>query len=545
MRPTTGGLLAPNADPQWRQRFYDANLYGQSTIGQEMAAAAFRDPGVSIEFYGTERATTVTSLAEIHRRSMRVADGLRRLGVGAGDRVAVQIPNWVEGAIAFQALMYLGAVAVPIVHIYGPTEVGFILRQSQARAYIVPDRWRNVDYLERLDGLGDTPSVEHLIVIGDRLPPGACSWDSIEAGGDNPITEVPADPDAICLIIYTSGTTAEPKGVQHTHNTLLAEVRSTRAALDNVTGPVLAAFPAGHIAGVLNVLRMSLFAIKTILMDRWDPAEAARLISERLVSATSGAPVFLASLLEERIRQGLDLSSLQSYLVGAASVPPALVEEAQAAGIPAFRCYGSSEHPVVTTGTPLDPLAERAMTDGRPTVGNELRLVDDDGNDVAPGRDGELLCRGPEQFVGYTNVSLNDDAFTPGGWFRTGDVGRLKPGGWLTITDRKKDVVIRGGENISSKEVEDLLSRHPAVAEVAVVAAPDPRMGETVCAFVIPRSGATLSLEEVQGFFREAGVARQKTPERLEIVEDLPRSAAGKVRKVDLRARLSVHDLSG
>jgi acyl-CoA synthetase (AMP-forming)/AMP-acid ligase II len=211
------------------------------------------------------------------------------------------------------------------------------------------------------------------------------------------------------------------------------------------------------------------------------------------------------------------------------------VERADAAGIPVYRAYGSSEHPVITTGTPDDPISKRAGTDGRLTPGNEIRLLDDEDRDVAVGADGEIVSRGPELFVGYRDGALDADSFLPGGWFRTGDIGRLDSGGYLTITDRKKDVIIRGGENIASKEVEDLLAMHPAVVEAAAVGHPDERYGERVAVFVQVREGHTIDLDEIRRHFERLGVARQKTPEHLELVDSFPRSLSGKVRKVELR----------
>ena len=431
----------------------------------------------------------------------------------------------------------LGCVVVPIIHIYGPREVGFILRQSGARVLVMPDRWRNIDYRERFDAITDITSLEHVVLIGEHGPAGAIPWHRL-AECATPATLPLTPPDDVCLLIYTSGTTAEPKGVQHTTNTLVAEIRSTAAALGERRGVNLAALPAGHIAGVLGLLRMFVLGVSSVVMDQWDPPLAARLVQEHRITTTAGAPFFLSSLLDEAERQGTDLASLTNYMVGAASVPAALVQRADAAGVRAYRAYGSSEHPVISTGTPRDTLAQRAGTDGRLTPGNEIRLLDDDDRGVGVGEDGEIVSRGPELFVGYTDPGLDRDSFLPGGWFRTGDIGRLDSDGFLTITDRKKDVIIRGGENIASKEVEDLLATHPAVAEAASVGRPDDRYGERVAAFIRLRPGRSIDLEEVRRHFAASGVAKHKTPEHLEIVDEFPRSLSGKVRKVELRARL-------
>jgi acyl-CoA synthetase (AMP-forming)/AMP-acid ligase II len=271
-------------------------------------------------------------------------------------------------------------------------------------------------------------------------------------------------------------------------------------------------------------------------MQSWDAALAASLIDRHAVTSSAGAPVQLTGLLDQQAKGTATLATLREFLTGAAPVPPSLIRRADAAGITAYRSYGSSEHPTVTTGTIADSLDRRAATDGRLVAGNEVRVVDPDGRDVPAGRDGEILTRGPELFTGYTEAALNAAAFLPGRWFRTGDVGRLDADGYLTVTDRLKDIIIRGGENISSREVEDLLITHPAIADVAVIPAPDPVMGERVCAVVVTRPGFSFDVDEARAHFAAAGAARQKTPEAIVLMDELPRTPSGKVRKDVLRA---------
>jgi acyl-CoA synthetase (AMP-forming)/AMP-acid ligase II len=478
-----------------------------------------------------------TTVGELHQRALRVARGLQDLGIAPGDVVALQVPNWSEGVVAHAAVWMCGAVLVPIVTIYGPREVGFILRQSGAKAFIVARHWRGRDCADLLEDVGATPDLLIRIVIGEPLS-GTVSWDDLETAPAEPAS-VTADPDDVCLLVYTSGTTADPKGVMHSHNTLLAEVHNpvmTRAEGPEVVH--LAAFPAGHVAGVLGVLRVMVLGTPTVVMEVWDPVAGAALVETHRVTAGVGAPVYLMGLLDAAERDGRDLSSLTEYMTGAANVPPSLIERADEAGVRAYRCYGSSEHPTISCGVPDDPMVKRATTDGRILAGSEIRLVDDDGLDVAPGTAGEIVCRGPEQFVGYRDPALNADAYLDGGWFRTGDVGILDADGFLTITDRKKDIIVRGGENISSKEVEDVLLMHPAVAEAAAVGAPDDRLGERVCVFVVLRDGQSLELADVQRHFADVGLARQKTPERLVVADVLPRTPAGKIQKFALREQL-------
>ena len=520
-----------------RERWYREGFYGRATAAELFRAGAEQFPGSTMHFVGGPQARAIT-LDQLYRDSLRVAGGLADLGVTPGTRVAVWVPNWVEGALAYQAVAMLGATIVPIIHIYGAREVGFILRQSGAQVLIMPTRWRSIDYRERFEAISDVPELRHVVRIGANGPDGAVPWERL-AESEHPSRLPRADPDDVCLLIYTSGTTADPKGVQHTTNTLVAEIRSTAAVLGGEGSVNLTAFPAGHMAGVLGVLRMFMLGGTTVLMDAWDAELAARLVHEHRIESTAGAPYFLSTMLDAAAEHGYDLGSIRNYMVGAASVPASLVERADALGIPVYRGYGSTEHPVITTGVPSDPIGRRAGTDGRLTPGNEVRLLDHDDREVPVGGEGEIVSRGPELFVGYTDPALDADAFLPGGWFRTGDIGRLDADGYLTITDRKKDVIIRGGENISSKEVEDILAEHPAVAEAAAVGRPDPQYGERVAVYVRLQRGSTLTLDEVRAHVIAAGVARQKTPEHLELVDELPRSMSGKVRKVDLRARLS------
>ncbi len=535
------------ADSDWHadraaltRRYHAEGIYCCATLADAMREGAARNPAAKMVFY-SDGGLVEATLGEMHARGRALAGAFHQLGLQPGEAVAIQVPNWLEGAVAFQAAMMLGVVVVPIIHIYGPSEVGYILERSGAKAFLCPDRWRHIDFFERLDRLDRSrlPELDHVITLGDTRYEGAISWKEFEALSRTDFDLPVVNADDVCLRIYTSGTTAAPKGVRHTHNTLLAETRALRRNADSAArSSHLAAFPAGHIAGILGITRIYVHGCRTVLMDAWDASAAARLIEAHGLTSTSGAPVFLATLLDAAEKDGRNIGSLEEFMTGAAAVPPSLVERAEGAGLPTFRCYGSSEHPTITSSEPSDSLEKRASTDGYPLPHNEIRIVDDEGHDLRPGDAGEVVSRGPELFVGYDDESLNREAFLPGGWFRTGDIGFVDPDGYLTITDRKKDVIIRGGENIASKEVEDILSRHSSVREVAVVAEPDARLGERVCAFVMVHRGESLSMEAVRQHFLAAGIARQKTPERLELVEAFPRTAAGKIKKFELRERL-------
>ena len=517
----------------------DPTAAGQPrTIPQQIASAARHSPRTPLVVHSDSRPAQ-TTLGELYDESLCVADGLRGLGVQVGDVVAVQLPNWRECFVAHAAAWLCGAVMLPIVPIYGRREVEFILRQSGARVFIAARSVRNRDNAGLLDALTGLPGLEHRIVVGDPLSATIPFTDLASGAATAVQAHQPASPEERCLLVYTSGTTSEPKGVQHSHASLLGEIDAMRALRG--AGPEvvsLAAFPSGHIAGVLGIVRMLSRATLTVAMDAWDPLAAARLVVKHEVQASGGAPIHLAGLLDAAERERLNLSSLGEYTTGAASVTDALIRRADKLGVTAFRSYGSTEHPTISSGTAQDPLDKRADTDGRLTPGTQVRLVDENGAVVVPGQPGEILSRGPELFVGYFDQALTTQSMVDG-WFRTGDIGILDADGYLRITDRKKDIIVRGGENISSKEVEDVLMSHPAVAQAAAVGVPDERLGERVCVFVVLNDGHELDVSGVREHFTEAGLARQKTPEVVHVVADLPRTASGKVQKQPLRERLS------
>lgn len=512
----------------WRRE----GLWTDRSLGEAFAAAAERHAGAVLHVEGEDTATHA-ALGEIHHRGQVLAGSLHALGVAPGDTLAMQLPNRIENAVVFHAAALLGCTLLPIVHIYGPGELGHILDDSGARALILPDRWRSIDYLERLDRLPSLPRLEHRIVIGDEVPAGCIAWSDLPAGA---MPSLAHDPDAVALLLYTSGTTAAPKGVRHSSRTLLAEL-TAQDRTRNSDGGSFAPWPAGHIAGTLGILNHGVLGRDVAMLESWDAAAAAALIERFRVEQTSGTPFHLAGILEAAKRDGRDLSSLRQFLIGATTVLPALVQASEDAGVRCVRCYGSTELPTLSQCAPGDLLEKRLTTDGTLNPGCEVRFVDDDGQDVAPGMEGELAVRGPERFLGYTDPQLDEGSFLPGGWFLTGDIGRIDAEGFIAITDRKKDIVIRGGENISSREVEDVLQTLPGVRDAAAIGWPDRTLGERVCAVLVV-DGEAPTLPEIGTAFERAGLARQKIPERVEIVAEMPRTPTGKVQKAVLRQDL-------
>ena len=509
----------------------------EPTLAGHIRAGATAHDGCPLVFAAAdgERATTLGGLVS---DAEKVAGALQARGISRGNVVAVQLPGSYAGAVIQVAVGLCGAVLLPVVMIYGPREMDFVLRRSGASAVFLPREHRSRPQAGAvLGGLSPLPALKFAVVVGDDAPDhGAVAFAELLRQPGGRYREPSLDPGDRAVLMYTSGTTAEPKGVQHSHRTLLAEATSRVYTLNGPGARHLGLFPPGHMAGLLSLLRILLLGTPTVIMQAWDAAMAAELIDRYAVTACGGAPVQLSGLLDQQANGTATLGTLRECLTGAAPVPPSLIERADAAGITAFRSYGSSEHPTVSAGTIADPLARRAGTDGRLLAGNEVRLVTADGRDVPDGHDGEILTRGPELFTGYADPALNAAAFLPGGWFRTGDVGRVDAGGYLTVTDRLKDIIIRGGENISAKEVEDLLITHPAVADVAVIPVPDAALGERVCAVVVPRPGFTFDVGQAREHFAAAGAARQKTPEFVVLVDELPRTPSGKVRKDVLRA---------
>lgn len=476
------------------------------------------------------------SHATIYRTAARLASRLHNLGIRPGDVVAVQLPAWAETVIAHAAIARLGAVILPLVMNFGAGELRFILNQSHAKAIITAGEWRGTDRSSAAaEILGET-RLDHHIIVGDSDAEPAIFWSDLLAGEQVSLDPQPVTPDDLAMIVYTSGTTAAPKGVRHSHRTLTAELFSN---LDPERRPNLSPWPPGHVAGCLGLMRFWACGVPTILMDHWDAHAAAQLIETHNIYATSGTPLHLGSLLDAAAEDERDLSSLASYLAGATTIPAALIERCRRAGLATFRAYGLSEHPTISQGAPDDPLALRLGSDGRLCPGVEVRIVDDAGRNLPRGEKGEIWSRGPDLFLGYVDPALDEEAFAEGGWFKTGDIGRLDPDNNLTITDRKKDVIIRGGETLSSREIEELLAAMPGVREAAVVGLPDERMGERICAVVRLAPGFSPDIAAVDAHFRECGVARTKTPEHIVALEDFPRTASGKVQKAVLRTMIA------
>jgi len=513
------------------QRYVDEGFWTDRSLGAMVADGLQGMAGAGFRVWSKVRPWAGT-FADVDRAARSLAASLRSAGVGAGDVVVFQLPNWAEAGITFWAAAYLGAVIVPIVHFYGAKEVDYILRATAPDVVVTAERFGRNDYLSLYSQLLGDSGARWLVVgesAGSELPPGAVPLASMLEG---PPIEAPAkvDPDAPALVGFTSGTTRDPKGVVHSHRTIGFETRQLDFTFPEGAPPQITGAPVGHFIGMLNAFLTPMLRERPVnLVDEWQPGEVLRLMRTEGLGVSGGSTYFLLSLLDHPDFGPEHLALMPFAGLGGSPVPVAVTRRATDLGITVWRSYGSTEHPSITGCRIEDPEPKRLTTDGHLLPGVEIRLE--------PG--GEILSRGPDCCIGYTDPALTATAFDHEGWYHTGDVGVLDDDGYLTITDRISDVIIRGGENVSAQEIEELVLGLDAVAEVAVVAEPDARLGERAAAMVRLRSGAALpTLEQVQARLAAAGLARQKWPESIYEVTDFPRTASGKVQKFLLRQQL-------
>ncbi len=513
------------------ERYRQEGWWTPDTLGDLLARGLAAAPDAEFRVHSDVRPYSGT-YADVERSARRLAAGLRERGVGPGDVIAMQLPNWMEAATSFWAAAFLGAVVVPVVHFYGQKELSYILGDAKPKVFLTAALFGHLKFDPAV--VGEVPIVG---VVGGNDPAVVRGNDPAVVGGDlafedlladEPMSGVLAtDPASPTLIAYTSGTTSAPKGVIHSHHTLVHETHQLVGQNQEDTGKQLTAAPVGHFIGMLGALLMPvLHGMPINLLDVWDPGKALALMKSDGLAIGGGPPYFVTSLLDHPDFTHEHLDGVRTVGLGGSTVPVAVTTRLKDLGITVFRSYGSTEHPSITGSRYDAPEAKRLYTDGCALSGVEVRL----------GEDGEILSRGPDLCLGYTDDSLTAKAFDADGWYHTGDVGVLDDDGYLTITDRKSDVIIRGGENISAVELEETLLALSGVAEAVVVAAPDEKYGEHATAVLRMLPGHGLpDLATVQAHFRAAGMARQKWPEELREVDDFPRTASGKVQKFKVR----------
>lgn len=515
-------------------RVRDAYAHGwwrRETLGAMLERAAHQAPGrVVIEDGGRS-----LDCASLYRDARNLASAMVEM-VAPGSVVSMMLPNWGEAAIVYHAATLAGMVIHPILPSMREREVGFMLDDARSRLAFVPGEFRGRDYaamlLDVCEGLAEPPRI--VVVRGESS--GQIMISEL-LQGPVPCTLPDVDPDAVRMIMYTSGTTGRPKGVMHSQNSIHALIRQLGVHWLIAPGDrFLVPSPVSHIGGSIYAFEMPvMLGTSAVLMDQWDAAAGLALMRDRGVTHMAGATPFLEQLLAAAQAGGERLPDLKLFICGGAGVPPSLVETAAAhfENAVVTRVYGSTEVPVVTVGT-IDrgDVAHAAHSDGRAGIA-EVRLAP---GDVPGGQ--EIVARGPQMLAGYHRSEDEATAFDVDGFFRTGDLGHFVDGDYLVISGRAKDIIIRNGENIAPKEIEDLLIGHPAVAEVAIVGLPDPVTGERACAVVVPGAGGAPDLAALTTFLRSAGVASFKLPERLELWKALPKNATGKVVKHEIRATL-------
>jgi acyl-CoA synthetase (AMP-forming)/AMP-acid ligase II len=492
----------------------------------EARAAASPDARMAVDESGREM-----TFAEFRDRSERVAAALLARGVGPGSVVTWQLPTWFESMVLVAALARLGATQNPILHIYREREVGFCVRQAAASLLVVPSTFGGFDFGAMADGIA--AEVPGLAVL-------RCDRDLPEADPAG-LPPAPTDGDAVRWLFYTSGTTADPKGAQHTDGTIhaVAKGMAERLRVTDADRNALA-FPFPHIGGITWLVTGLQTGCQNILFQAFVPDQVVDVLSrEGVTLAGSGTVFHQVYLAAQRNASTPIFPHVRGFPGGGAPKPPALHHEmVEAFGVGIYSGYGLTEAPILTMAGIGDADDDLANTEGSAMPGVALKLVTTDGRVAGVGEEGEVRAKAPQLMLGYLDPALDAEAFDDDGYFRTGDLGVLDERGMLTITGRLKDIIIRKGENVSAKEVEDHLYRHPKVADVAVIGLPDPASGERVCAVVTTAEGQEpIGFDEMAEFLRDGGLMVQKVPEQLEVVDVIPRNPSGKILKRDLQAR--------
>jgi fatty-acyl-CoA synthase len=517
------------------------------TLGQMLDRAAARFPDRAAVVFGRERIT----YAELKRRADDFARGLLALGLGPGDHVVLWMPNRVEWNVANLGIAKIGAVTVTCNSRYKAFELEYVLRQSDARALVMVDRFAAaaVDYLEILREVGPRdrlPALRHVIVLGAERPAGALGFEDVEGSGRGSGADLDAvrvRPEDPVEMLYTSGTTGEPKGCLLSHGNMFHKCRVyTDLHAWTPEDRCLVPVPYFHIFGSMGGIAANCLAGSTqVLMDVFDPLEAMRLIEAERVTIFSGVPTMFITILGHPAFGTRDLGSLRTGSIGAAPVPVEIMrrilDRERGLGMDALVVYGLTE---ATGGThwtrPGDSLERRVSTVGVRTAEILDRVVDPvTGREVPPGEEGELCIKGPTLMIGYYNKPEATAEKIRHGWLHTGDMAVRDAEGYVRITGRLTDMIIVGGFNTYPAEIEDFFLRHPKILDVSVVGVPDPIMGETVMAFVIPKEDAALAPEEVVAFAR-GKIANFKVPKRVEIVDRFPLTGSGKVQKFKQKA---------
>ncbi|EFH3552982.1 medium-chain fatty-acid--CoA ligase [Escherichia coli] len=523
---------------QRRAAYRQQGLWGDASLADywQQTARAMPDKIAVVDNHGA----SYTYSALDHAASC-LANWMLTKGIESGDRIAFQLPGWCEFTVIYLACLKIGAVSVPLLPSWREAELVWVLNKCQAKMFFAPTLFkqtRPVDLILPLQN--QLPQLQQIVGV-DKLAPATSSLSLSQILADNtPLTTaITVHGDELAAVLFTSGTEGLPKGVMLTHNNILASERAYCARL-NLTWQDVFMMPAplGHATGFLHgVTAPFLIGARSVLLDIFTPAACLALLEQQRCTCMLGATPFVYDLLNLLEKQPADLSALRFFLCGGTTIPKKVARECQQRGIKLLSVYGSTEsspHAVVNLD---DPLSRFMHTDGYAAAGVEIKVVDDARKTLPPGCEGEEASRGPNVFMGYFDEpELTARALDEEGWYYSGDLCRMDEAGYIKITGRKKDIIVRGGENISSREVEDILLQHPKIHDACVVAMPDERLGERSCAYVVLKAPHhSLSLEDVVAFFSRKRVAKYKYPEHIVVIEKLPRTASGKIQKFLLR----------
>ncbi|HFN4608592.1 TPA: medium-chain fatty-acid--CoA ligase [Escherichia coli] len=523
---------------QRRAAYRKQGLWGDASLADywQQTARAMPDKIAVVDNHGA----SYTYSALDHAASC-LANWMLAKGIESGDRIAFQLPGWCEFTVIYLACLKIGAVSVPLLPSWREAELVWVLNKCQAKMFFAPTLFkqtRPVDLILPLQN--QLPQLQQIVGV-DKLAPATSSLSLSQIIADNtPLTTgITTHGDELAAVLFTSGTEGLPKGVMLTHNNILASERAYCARL-NLTWQDVFMMPAplGHATGFLHgVTAPFLIGARSVLLDIFTPDACLALLEQQRCTCMLGATPFVYDLLNVLEKQPADLSALRFFLCGGTTIPKKVARECQQLGIKLLSVYGSTEsspHAVVNLD---DPLSRFMHTDGYAAAGVEIKVVDDARKTLPPGCEGEEASRGPNVFMGYFDEpELTARALDEEGWYYSGDLCRMDEAGYIKITGRKKDIIVRGGENISSREVEDILLQHPKIHDACVVAMPDERLGERSCAYVVLKAPHhSLSLEEVVAFFSRKRVAKYKYPEHIVVIEKLPRTASGKIQKFLLR----------
>ncbi|USK60970.1 AMP-binding protein [Peribacillus asahii] len=487
---------------------------------------------------------------EVGKLVDRVALGLLKIGLGKGDVISIQLPNWNEFVILHYAATRIGAITNPLIPIYRDREIGYMVGMVESKMIVVPDKFRGFDYPAMIERLSHQwPAMEHVYVQGENIPSGMKSLATLfeepweERMDVKVLDEIEHNPNDVTEIIFTSGTTGNPKGVMHTHNTLCVSTNYWIERLRLTSDDVMhMASTFAHQTGFGYGVRLPThYAGTAVYQDIWNPNEFLELIEKEGITFTAGATPFLEDTIRLEGIGNYDLSTLRAFVALGAPIPRQLVKEAnEKVPCKILAGWGQSENGLVTL-TKLDDSEEKLTgTDGVPFSGMEVKVVDMNGEICPPHQEGALLSRGPAQFVGYLKRMDDTLAEHQDGWFITGDRAVMDEDGYIRISGRNKDVIIRGGENIPVAYVENVLYEHPDISIVQIIAMPDRRLQEKACAFISMKQGKTpLTLQTMREFLEQKGIAKQYWPEHVEVIDEFPRTPSGKIKKFRLREMIS------